>query len=424
MRSGFSVFLITAAVIAAGGCSRNSGSDPAAANLAPADENAPPAAQQPYQPAEEQPYQPAAAEEQLAVAPQPPPPLPQYQQPPCPGQNYIWTPGYWAYSAAGYYWVPGVWVMAPYVDALWTPPYWAFYDGSYRWHAGYWGRYIGFYGGINYGFGYTGLGFYGGYWSGGDFVYNRAVTDININLVHRVYDRSVVNYTPFNHIDYNGGPHGIRRDPAPAELAARNGTHFGAVPAQIEHARQAAATRGQFMSENHGRPAAAALTRPLATQYRAPAAAPQTWQRAAARPEPANVQRQPEGRPPVQTRGEASRAERPEVRPVQPPASVERRAPVEFRRAAPVQGRVEPQAHPAMPQRAEVHPAPQAHAAPQSHFAAPERAPQRPPQRTLQAHAAPRRAEVHPAPQAHAAARPQPAHPEPHRGGPPEEHKK
>ena len=45
-------------------------------------------------------------------APQPPPPLPEYQQPPDPGDGYLWTPGYWGYASAGYYWVPGAWVRA------------------------------------------------------------------------------------------------------------------------------------------------------------------------------------------------------------------------------------------------------------------------------------------------------------------------
>ena len=39
---------------------------------------------------------------------QPPPPLPVYAQPACPGDGYLWTPGYWNYASAGYYWVPGV----------------------------------------------------------------------------------------------------------------------------------------------------------------------------------------------------------------------------------------------------------------------------------------------------------------------------
>ena len=43
-----------------------------------------------------------------------PPPLPVYEQPLCPGDDYLWTPGYWAYDydANDYYWVPGTWVMA------------------------------------------------------------------------------------------------------------------------------------------------------------------------------------------------------------------------------------------------------------------------------------------------------------------------
>src|SRR6185312_14534030 len=36
-----------------------------------------------------------------------PPVLPVYTQPPCPGDGYIWTPGYWAYGPDGYFWVPG-----------------------------------------------------------------------------------------------------------------------------------------------------------------------------------------------------------------------------------------------------------------------------------------------------------------------------
>src|ERR1700733_12235554 len=100
-----------------------------------------------------------------------PPALPVYEQPLCPGDGYIWTPGYWAYGPAGYYWVPGVWVMPPSVGVLWTPGYWGFAGGLYGWHAGYWGPHVGYYGGINYGFGYAGVGFVGRYWSGGDFSY-------------------------------------------------------------------------------------------------------------------------------------------------------------------------------------------------------------------------------------------------------------
>src|SRR3989440_3448712 len=79
-----------------------------------------------------------------------PPGLPVYAQPVCPGEGYIWTPGYWAYGDDGYYWVPGTWVIAPEPGLLWTPGYWGFSGGAYIWHIGYWGPHIGFYGGGEY----------------------------------------------------------------------------------------------------------------------------------------------------------------------------------------------------------------------------------------------------------------------------------
>ena len=102
-----------------------------------------------------------------------PPPLPVYEQPYCPGAGYIWTPGYWAYGDEGYFWVPGTWVLAPQVGFLWTPGYWGWGGSAYIWHVGYWGPQIGFYGGVNYGFGYTGYGYEGGYWRGRNFYYNQ-----------------------------------------------------------------------------------------------------------------------------------------------------------------------------------------------------------------------------------------------------------
>src|SRR5258707_15381659 len=77
-----------------------------------------------------------------------PPAIPVYTQPFCPGPNYIWTPGYWAYSPAGYYWVPGTWVLAPSPGLLWTPGYWGWGGAGYLWHEGYWGPHVGFYGGV------------------------------------------------------------------------------------------------------------------------------------------------------------------------------------------------------------------------------------------------------------------------------------
>ena len=120
----------------------------------------------------------------------PPPVLPVYAQPPIPGPGYIWTPGYWAWGPAGYYWVPGVWVMPPTVGVLWTPGYWGWSGGAYIFHHGYWGPHIGFYGGVNYGYGYTGYGYEGGYWRNGAFAYNRAVNNITVTNVTNVYNKT------------------------------------------------------------------------------------------------------------------------------------------------------------------------------------------------------------------------------------------
>jgi hypothetical protein len=101
-----------------------------------------------------------------------PPPLPVYDQPPIPAAGYLWVPGYWAWSeGVGYYWVPGAWILPPTAGLLWTPGYWESEEGVYVFHVGYWGPHIGFYGGVNYGFGYDGIGYEGGYWKDGSFFY-------------------------------------------------------------------------------------------------------------------------------------------------------------------------------------------------------------------------------------------------------------
>ncbi|HEY2119603.1 MAG TPA: YXWGXW repeat-containing protein, partial [Candidatus Acidoferrum sp.] len=68
-----------------------------------------------------------------------PPELPVYDQPVCPGDGYIWTPGYWAWDGDDYYWVPGTWVLAPEVGYFWTPPYWGWGGSAFIFHVGYWG---------------------------------------------------------------------------------------------------------------------------------------------------------------------------------------------------------------------------------------------------------------------------------------------
>ena len=192
-----------------------------------------------------------------------PPALPVYAQPICPGAGYIWTPGYWAYGSEGYYWVPGTWVIAPTPGFLWTPGYWGWGGGVYLWHAGYWGPHVGFYGGINYGFGYGGVGFVGGEWRGGAFHYNTAVTNVNTTVIHNTYvNNTVINRTTVNNVSYNGGAGGVAASPTSAELAAEHDHHVAATSMQTQHEQMARSDRSMLASENHGRPTVAATTKP------------------------------------------------------------------------------------------------------------------------------------------------------------------
>jgi WXXGXW repeat (2 copies) len=170
-----------------------------------------------------------------------PPAIPVYEQPACPVDGYIWIPGYWAYGDAGYYWVPGYWDAPPTVGFLWTPGYWGFVGGVYAWHAGYWGPHVGFYGGINYGFGYGGVGYGGGEWRGGHFV-----------------NRTVTGHFTANRASFNGGSGGVQARPTAQQETAMHERHVGGTTAQTQHEQAAAHDHNQLASVNHGRPANAA----------------------------------------------------------------------------------------------------------------------------------------------------------------------
>ncbi len=191
-----------------------------------------------------------------------PPVLPVYTQPICPGAGYLWNPGYWAYGDAGYYWVPGVWVRPPQVGLLWTPGYWGWGGGVYLFHAGYWGPHVGFYGGVNYGFGYGGVGFGGGRWVGGSFAYNTAVVNVNRTVITNTYvDRTVINTNVGVRTSFNGGA-GIQARPTAVEASYERENHIAATAEQQNHMQMARADRSNFASVNGGHPQNAAFSRP------------------------------------------------------------------------------------------------------------------------------------------------------------------
>jgi hypothetical protein len=191
-----------------------------------------------------------------------PPALPVYVQPAIPAPGYLWTPGYWAWAPAGYYWVPGTWVEPPAVGLLWTPGYWGWVNGAYLWHAGYWGPHIGFYGGVNYGFGYRGVGYEGGYWRRNQFLYNSTVSNVRNISVTNVYTRTVVNTGAVSRVSFNGGAGGVVARPTPAELSAAHERHVAFTSAQRTHENMARSDTSLRASLNGGHPAIAATARP------------------------------------------------------------------------------------------------------------------------------------------------------------------
>jgi len=205
----------------------------------------------------------AAVSGPIIEAPEPPPPLPVYEQPPMPAPGYHWTPGYWAWNNTDYYWVPGVWVEPPRIGVLWTPPYWGFVGGVFLFHAGYWAPHVGFYGGVDYGFGYTGGGYEGGRWENGQFFYNRAVNNLGGVRVGNTYNAPVtINRTNITYVSYNGGQGGIQLKPTPEQEQVAAEPHIAATPAQVTHLRTASVNPDQFHYANQGKPPVAATARP------------------------------------------------------------------------------------------------------------------------------------------------------------------
>lgn len=196
-----------------------------------------------------------------------PPALPQYYQPAATQANLIWQPGYWGFAQGGFFWVPGTWVAAPQVGLLWTPGYWGWNNGQYSWYPGYWGQNVGYYGGINYGYGYYGQGYRGGRWSGNSFQYNTSVTNVNRSISRNDYysdPGSYVNQNTISRTSYNGGAHGVVARPSQAQIAVEHQRTYPMTSAQTAHVAVAQQNRSYLDSVNHGSPSQVSVPKPLA----------------------------------------------------------------------------------------------------------------------------------------------------------------
>jgi|SRR5579859_8091776 len=163
-----------------------------------------------------------------------PPALPVYDQPPIPGDGYVWMPGYWAWGPNGYYWVPGTWVLPPGIGLYWTPPWWGWNGAAYVFHAGYWGPSVGYYGGINYGHGYFGSGYEGGYWRDRHFYYNREYNNFGHRNIPRTYSKPF-HRPEHNGIGWNGGVGGMPGHPDAKDRIIAPQHRVQAPRPQIQH---------------------------------------------------------------------------------------------------------------------------------------------------------------------------------------------
>lgn len=202
----------------------------------------------------------AADPEKVNVAP---PPLPSYEQPAIPGDGYLWVPGFWAWrkSVPDYFWVPGTWVHPPRPGLLWTPPYWSRVDDGYAFHEGYWGEQVGFYGGIRYGFGYTGNGFQGGQWKDGKFSYNRVLNNLGSIDIGSAYIQSTPTDGASPRISYNGGRRGTVAQPTREQKELMSSLHIEATVEQRRHFKLASMDRSLYSKLNNGEPGIAATQR-------------------------------------------------------------------------------------------------------------------------------------------------------------------
>ena len=187
-----------------------------------------------------------------------PPAIPIYEQPYCPTEGYLWTPGYWGYADSDYYWIPGVWVAPPRVGFLWTPGYWGYDGGNYFFNDGYWGPNVGFYGGINYGYGYGGQGYYGGEWAGNTFRYNTAVTRVNKSVIRNTYVNKQVINNNRSRASFNG-PGGTTAKPSAKEQSAAKAEHIPATSTQQSRVEAAKNNPALHAANNHGKPKADAI---------------------------------------------------------------------------------------------------------------------------------------------------------------------
>ncbi len=91
-------------------------------------------------------------------------------------------------------------------------------------------------------------------------IYNRAVTNVNVTVIHNVYETRVTEVN--NRVSYNGGNGGIEARASAEQERAASERHIPPVAAQTQHVAAARSNPELRASTNQGRPPIAATQRP------------------------------------------------------------------------------------------------------------------------------------------------------------------
>ena len=119
------------------------------------------------------------------------------------------------------------------------------------------------YGGVNYGYGYTGEGYQGGRWDNGNFYYNGAVNNISRERrITNVYNQPVSSQLTIHNPSYHGGRGGVTVQPTIGQRMLGAERHIQPTAEQAQHQSAARGNRALGASQNRGRPPIAATSRP------------------------------------------------------------------------------------------------------------------------------------------------------------------
>ena len=110
------------------------------------------------------------------------------------------------------------------------------------------------YGGIDYGYGYSGDGYQGGRWENGAFLYNHSVNNLGSLAIANVHDQAVTADNNDVRVSFNGGRRGTAARPTQYQQAQASAEHVGATAEQQKHFEFASMDRSLYSKLNNGEP--------------------------------------------------------------------------------------------------------------------------------------------------------------------------